>query len=138
VVYLRGKVSRLFRHGEKVMVWGADTLSGQQARIAADLVVLAPAFLPCPATRRLADMLGLLMDEHGWFLPHDPDLRPVGTSRPGVFLAGTCSGPMDIPETVACASGAAAQVLGLFSDWAAHRSVSHDAANVRASPLAAR
>jgi heterodisulfide reductase subunit A len=115
VVYLRGKVSRLFRQGEKVMVWGADTLSGQQARVAADLVVLAPAFLPRPATRRLADVLGLPMDEHGWLLSQDPDLRPVGTLRPGVFLAGTCSGPMDIPEAVACASGAAAQVLGLFS-----------------------
>jgi heterodisulfide reductase subunit A len=126
VVYLRGKVSRVFRQDDgqdgadrnpKVMVWGADTLSGQQVQIAADLVVVAPAFLPRPATRRLAEMLGLPMDEHGWLLSSDSNMRPVETLRPGVFLAGTGTGPMDIPETVAHASGAAAKVLKLFSRW---------------------
>ncbi|RLC91178.1 MAG: hypothetical protein DRI79_03560 [Chloroflexi bacterium] len=117
VIYLRGKVSRVFRQDGKVMVWGADTLSGQQVQIAADLVVLAPALLPRPETRRLAEMLGLPVDEHGWLLPLDLNVHPVETVRPGIFLAGTGSGPMDIPETVAHASGAAAQVLKLFSRW---------------------
>ena len=117
VIYLRGKVSRVFRQGDKVMVWGADTLSGQQVQIAADLVVLAPALLPPPTTQRLAEMMGLPTDEHGWLLSRDPNMRPVETLRPGVFLAGACTGPMDIPETVAHASGAAAQVLKLFSCW---------------------
>nr|HID12983.1 CoB--CoM heterodisulfide reductase iron-sulfur subunit A family protein [Anaerolineae bacterium] len=117
VVYLRGKVSRIFRQDSKVMVWGADTLSGQQVQIAADLVVLAPALLPRPATHQLAEMLGLPVDEHGWLLPRDPNMHPVETVRPGVFLAGAGTGPMDIPETVAHASGAAAQVLKLFSRW---------------------
>jgi len=43
VLYLRGKASRVFREGDKVVVWGADTLTGRQVEIAADLVVLAPA-----------------------------------------------------------------------------------------------
>jgi len=115
VVYLRGKVSRVFRQDDKVMVWGADTLSGQQVQIAADLVVLATAMLPHPATQPLARMLGLPTDKHGWLLPRDSNVRPVETVRPGVFLAGVCTGPMDIPETVAHASAAAAQVLKLFS-----------------------
>jgi heterodisulfide reductase subunit A len=55
VIYLRGKVSRIFRRNDKVIVWGADTLSGQQIQIAADLVVLAPALLPRPTTRQLAE-----------------------------------------------------------------------------------
>jgi heterodisulfide reductase subunit A len=117
VVYLRGKVSRVFRQDDKVMVWGADTLSGQQVQIAADLVVVAPAFLSPPTTRHLADMLELPTDEHGWLLSRDPNMRPVETLRSGVFLAGVCTGPMDIPETVAHASGAAAQVLKLFCHW---------------------
>ena len=117
VIYLRGKVSRIFRRNDKVIVWGADTLSGQQIQIAADLVVLAPALLPRPTTRQLAEMLGLPVDDHGWLLPRDPNMRPVETVWPGVFLAGASTGPMDIPETVAHASGAAAQVLKLFSRW---------------------
>ncbi|MCX7683578.1 MAG: CoB--CoM heterodisulfide reductase iron-sulfur subunit A family protein [Anaerolineae bacterium] len=115
VVYLRGKVSRLVREDGKVIVLGADTLSGRQVEIAADMVVVAPALVPRPETRRLAGMLGLPTDEHGWLLPLEPNLHPVETIRPGVFLAGTVVGPMDIPETVAHASGAAAMVLSLFS-----------------------
>jgi heterodisulfide reductase subunit A len=117
VVYLRGKVSRIFREGGKVIVWGADTLSGQQVQIAADLVVLAPAMLPRPATRRLAQMLELPVDGHGWLLPRDANLHPVETFRPGVFIAGAGVGPMDIPEAVAHGSAAAAEVLKRFSRW---------------------
>jgi heterodisulfide reductase subunit A len=115
VVYLRGKVSRVFRQGEKVMVWGADTLSDRQVQITADMVVVAPALLPHRETQRLAEMLELPTDEHGWLLPLDGNTHPVETIRPGVFVAGAGTGPMDIPETVAHASGAAAQVLKLFS-----------------------
>jgi heterodisulfide reductase subunit A len=117
VVYLRGKVSRIFRQNDRVVVWGADTLSGQQVQIAADMVVLAPALLPRPATRQLAGMLGLTVDEHGWLLSRELNVRPVETPWPNVFLAGACTGPMDIPEAVAHASGAAAQVLRLFARW---------------------
>lgn len=125
VVYLRGKVSRVFQttrsdedsRDGKVVVWGADTLSGQQIQIAADLVVVAPALLPRPETRRLAQMLHLSVDSHGWLLSRDPNIHPVETERPGVFIAGAGSGPMDIPETVSHAGGAAAQVLKLFSHW---------------------
>jgi len=119
VVYLRGKVSRVFRQDGKVMVWGSDTLSGQQVQIAADLVVLAPAMLARPATQQLAHLLGLPVDEHGWLVPLDANTHPVETVRPGLFLAGTGGGPMDIPETVAHASGAAAQVLKHFAQWQA-------------------
>ena len=117
VVYLRGKVSRIFRQDGRVVVWGADTLSGQQVQIAADLVVVAPALLPRPMTHSLAEMLDLSQDGHGWLLPLDSNVSPVETVRPGIFLAGTGTGPMDIPETVSHASGAAAQVLKLFSRW---------------------
>ena len=117
VIYLRGKVSRIFRQGDKVIVWGADTLSGQPVQIAADLVVLAPAMIPRPTTRRLAQMMEVAVDKHGWLLPLDPNMHPVETIRPGVFLAGAAAGPMDIPEAVAHGSGAAAQVLKHFTRW---------------------
>jgi len=111
VVYLRGKVSRVFAEDGKVVVLGADTLSGQQVRIAADLVVVAPALIPRPDTRRLAEMLGVEIDERGWLTAANGDLQPVETNRPGIFLAGTAVGPMDIPETVAHASAAAAKAM---------------------------
>ena len=114
VIYLRGKVSKLFRDNGRVMVKGADTLSNRSIEIAADLVVLATAVVPRPESRAIAQMLGAATDENGFFLSCDEELSPLESGRPGIFLAGAALGPKDIPETVAQASGAAAKVLGLF------------------------
>jgi len=117
VLYIRGKVSRVFREGDKVIVWGADTLSGLPVEVAADLVVVAPAMISRPTTPFLAQMLGLSVDEHGWLTESNGNLRPVESERTGIFLAGAGVGPKDIPETVAQASGAAAKVLILLAQW---------------------
>ena len=63
---------------------------------------------------RDAQKLGIGYDAAGWLSEAHPKLRPVETNTAGIFLAGACQGPKDIPETVAQASGAAAKVLALF------------------------
>ncbi len=60
-------------------------------------------------------MIGAGMDKDGWLQEAHPKLRPVETHTGGVFLAGTCQGPKDIPDTVAQASAAAIKVCALFS-----------------------
>jgi heterodisulfide reductase subunit A len=120
-LYLRGKVSRLYREGEKVIVCGADTLSGQAVEIAADLVVLAMAVLPRPDAAETAAKLGIDIDPNGFFASPDDELQPLESTRSGVYLAGAAFGPKDIPETVASAGGAAAKVLSLFKRWEAER-----------------
>jgi len=115
VLYVRGKVSRLFPEDGKVMVWGADTLSGQSVEVAADLVVLATALIPSGGTAALAQRLRAATDADGFFAEAHPKLRPVESLTAGVYLAGAAQGPKDIPEAVAQASGAAAKVLSLFS-----------------------
>jgi len=116
-LYLRGKVSKIFRDGDKTVVWGTDTLIGQNIEIAADLVVLATAMVPRLEGKLVAQMLDLPTDENGWILPAEDNIQPVETRWPGIFLAGAASGPKDIPETVAQASGAAGKVLSLFARW---------------------
>ncbi len=115
VLYLRGKVSRIFQEDGKVMVWGVDTLSGVPLEVAADLVVLAAATVPSAGARDLAQRLRIATDEHGFFSEAHPKLRPVESLTAGVYLAGAGQFPKDIPETIAQASGAAAKVLSLFS-----------------------
>jgi heterodisulfide reductase subunit A len=110
-------VSKIFREGDKTVVWGTDTLTGQNVEIAADLVVLATAMAPRPEGKLTAQMLNLSTDENGWILPADDNVRPVETLQSGIFVAGVASGPKDIPETVAQASGAAGKVLSLFARW---------------------
>ncbi|HMD90407.1 MAG TPA: CoB--CoM heterodisulfide reductase iron-sulfur subunit A family protein [Anaerolineaceae bacterium] len=114
VVYLRGKVSKLFREDGKIIVKGVDTLSGRTVEIEADLVVLATAVIPKIESTALAESIGLDLDEQGYFISNDDELDPMTSKIPGIFLAGTALGPKDIPETVAQASGAAAKVLALF------------------------
>ena len=115
VLYVRGKVSRLFPADGKVMVWGVDTLSGQPIEVAADLVVLATPMVPSAGTVELAQRLRAATDADGFFAEAHPKLRPVESLTAGIYLAGAAQGPKDIPETVAQASGAAAKVLSLFS-----------------------
>jgi heterodisulfide reductase subunit A len=115
VLYLRGKVSKLFQEDGKVVVWGADTLTGKPLEVAADLVVLATATVPSEGSRDLAQRLRVATDEHGFFSEAHPKLRPVESLTAGIYLAGAAQFPKDIPETIAQASGAAAKVLSLFS-----------------------
>ena len=115
VIYLRGRVSKVFREGEKLKVWGADTLSGKTIEICCDMVVLGMAMVPNPAGRQLAEKLGILSDEYGFITETHPKFHPLETSVPGIYVAGTAQGPKDIPDSVAQASGAASKVLVLFS-----------------------
>jgi heterodisulfide reductase subunit A len=115
IVYIRGRVSKVFRDGEKIMVWGSDTLTGKQVEIAADLVILAMAMIPRPDAKHLAKILGIETDEFGFMKVAHPRLRPFESEVPGIFLAGCCQSPKDIPECVAQSCGCAGKVLSLFS-----------------------
>ncbi|MFQ6099640.1 MAG: CoB--CoM heterodisulfide reductase iron-sulfur subunit A family protein [Anaerolineae bacterium] len=115
ILYLRGKVSKVFQNGDKVVVWGADTLSGQPVEVAADLVVLATPMAPSRQVQELAQTLRVSVDQNGFLSEAHPKLRPVESLTAGVFLAGAAQGPKDIPEATSQASGAAAKVLQLFS-----------------------
>ncbi len=115
VVYLRGKVSRIIEHAGRLVVWGADTLSGQALRLQADLVVLAMASVPGAGSDALARAMRIATDESGFFAEAHPKLRPLESLTAGVYLAGAAQFPKDIPETVAQGAGAAAKVLQLFA-----------------------
>ncbi|MDH5406018.1 MAG: FAD-dependent oxidoreductase, partial [Candidatus Aminicenantes bacterium] len=115
VLYLRGRVSKVFQHGDKIIVWGTDTLTGEKIEIAADLVVLSTAMLPNKATAELVKKLKVPTDPYGFLNEAHPKLRPVEFISAGLYLAGCCQAPKDIPEAVAQASGAASKVVGLFS-----------------------
>jgi heterodisulfide reductase subunit A len=113
--YIRGRVSRIFRDGDKVKVWGFDTLSGEQVVIDADMVVLATAVRPQDGVKELAQKLSVSVDADGFINEAHPKLRPVETNTAGVFIAGACQAPRDIPDSVAMASATGAKVLALFS-----------------------
>lgn len=114
-MYLRGRVSKVYQENDKLIVKGVDTLSSQPVTIEADMVVLASAMVAKAGADKLAQRIGISYDEYNFFNEAHPKLRPVETNSAGIFLAGACQAPKDIPESVAQASAAAAKVLGMFS-----------------------
>lgn len=119
VLYVRGRVSRVVPEDGKLVVFGADTLSGRPVQIRADLVVLATAMVPAQVD--LAGRLRIPTDAFGFFQEAHPKLRPVETLTAGMFVTGAAHGPKDIPDTVAQASAAASKTLELLSKPSLHR-----------------
>jgi len=114
-VYIRGMVSRLYQKGDKIVVMGSDIAVGVQVEIEADMVVLATAVQPQKGADTLAQKLGISYDKYHFYSEAHAKLRPVECATAGIYLAGACQGPKDIPETVSQASAAAAKVMTLFS-----------------------
>ena len=110
-IYLRGKVSKLFEEGDKIKVWGVDTLTGKEVEIDADMVVLAMAMRPSKGADKLAKILKASTDKDGFLAEAHPKLKPVESVTAGLFFAGAAQAPKDIPEAVAQASGAAAKAM---------------------------
>jgi heterodisulfide reductase subunit A len=116
VNYIRGRVSRIYEKNGKLIVDGADTLlNAMPVEIEADMVVLATAGVANEGAEELAQKLHISYDPYKFFAEAHPKLKPVETNTGGIFLAGACQAPRDIPESVAMASGAAVKVAGLFS-----------------------
>jgi heterodisulfide reductase subunit A2 len=114
-VYIRGMVSRLYQKGDKIVVMGSDISVGVQVEIEADLVVLATAVQPRKGADTLAQKLGISYDSYNFYSEAHAKLKPVECATAGIYLAGACQGPKDIPDTVSQASAAAAKVMTLFS-----------------------
>ncbi|MCL6106003.1 MAG: CoB--CoM heterodisulfide reductase iron-sulfur subunit A family protein [Actinobacteria bacterium] len=114
-IYIRGRVGKIYPRGGKLVVMGTDTLAGDQVEIEADLVVLATGLTPAEGAGGLARRLNISTDGQGFMAEGHPKLKPVETNTGGVFLAGACQGPKDIPASVAQAGAAAAKVIGLLS-----------------------
>lgn len=113
--FIRGRVSKIYPRGDKLVLKSEDTLLGRPLEVEADLVVLATAMVPSKGSELLAREIGFSTDKDGWYQEAHPKLQPVETFAAGVYLAGACQGPKDIPDSVAQASGAAVKVCGLFS-----------------------
>ena len=120
-VFIRGRpaeitdVAETLEEEGKLIVQFEDTLVGRQSRLPVDMVVLSCALEPQPDVEAIARLFNISRSGDGFFLEKHPKLEPVSTMTDGIFLAGCCQGPKDIPDTVAQASAAAAEALAMIS-----------------------
>ena len=108
---IRGRSATVTAHDEQMFIKGEDILSDSVVEFPVDMVLLAVGLVPAERSDELARMLGIPRDDYGWFTEADYNGDPTGTERGGVFVAGVCQGPKDIPDTVAQASAVAARAL---------------------------
>ncbi len=117
--FVRGKVAEITNRAikpeeeGKLIVIAEDTLLGSVLRVPVDMVVLCSAIEARRDAGEVGRIFGVNLGSDGFFLEEHPKLGPLNTATDGVFLAGACQSPKDIPDTVAQASGAAAKALSL-------------------------
>ncbi|HIP96570.1 MAG TPA: pyridine nucleotide-disulfide oxidoreductase, partial [Anaerolineae bacterium] len=108
VIFVRGRGSEVtVREDGQLVVLAEDTNLGRPVSATVDMVILGTGMEARPDAGSVARLFGLGCTEEGFFAEAHPKLRPVETNTDGVFLAGTCQGPRDVPDTVAHATAAA-------------------------------
>jgi heterodisulfide reductase subunit A len=116
IIFIRGKGAEVEGSADgRLIVRAEETLLGEIVEIPVDMVVLATAMVPAADTEQVAQLFHVTRSEDGFFLEAHPKLRPVETAMDGIFLAGACQAPKDIPDTVAQAGGAALQAVALLN-----------------------
>jgi heterodisulfide reductase subunit A2 len=115
VIYRRGVVSEVYKNGDKLVVRAEDTLLGEAYEENADLVVLATGLRPATTMAELAKTLNLSMGDDGFLVEMDLKTGAVESPVKGIFIAGCCQGPKDIPDSVAQASAAASLACTLIA-----------------------
>jgi heterodisulfide reductase subunit A len=114
VTYIRSRVAEITQDAEEnPVIWYEDTNSRQVKSMTVDLVVLATCMVPRTDAVGIAAITRTALDEYKFF--QTSPLAPVDTTIPGIFACGYCQGPMDIPESVAQASAAAARAAEVVS-----------------------
>lgn len=119
VIFIRGKGAEVTDVAEspeekgKLIIVCEDTLLGEVRRVPVDMVVLATGLVPRKDAAEVARLFSISRSRDGFFLEQHPKLAPVSTASDGLFVAGTCQGPKDIPDSVAQGAAAAAAALSL-------------------------
>lgn len=114
VHFYHGSVDSVGQHNGKIRVHWDENYYDQPDHVDVDMVILATGFEPRDDAPQVAHTFGISRSPDGFFREKHPKLAPVETSSAGIYLAGACQSPKDIPDSVAQAGGAAAVALSLI------------------------
>jgi heterodisulfide reductase subunit A len=112
---VRGHSASVAMNNGQLFVKGEDIFNDRLVEFKVDMVVLAVGLVPSSGTEEISRMLGVQRDQDGWFSELDYNGSPTDTDKGGIYVAGMCQAPKDIPDTVAQASAVAAGVLKSIS-----------------------
>ena len=106
--FIRGRVSEVGEAVDgRVVVKAEDTLNGKPIKVTLDLLVLMAGIVCNPDAQHYAREIGVAVDDDGFLKSRNNVDAITESSRPGVFIAGSCTGAKTVPETLAEARSAA-------------------------------
>ena len=114
VNYIKGQIGKVVDEEKGLWIQAVDMLKNKRIDKQTDMIVLAAAIHPAKHSKSLASKLNAGIDTNGFITEAHPKLRPQESATAGIYLAGCCQGPKDIPETVLQAGAAAAKAIGLL------------------------
>jgi heterodisulfide reductase subunit A len=136
VFLVRGRSASVVERDGQLFIHGEDTIAEHLFTMPVDMVLLAAGLEPSHGSAELAEILQIPRDGDGWFREQDYNSEPTSTGREGIYVAGVCQGPKDIPDTVAQAAAAAAEALRSIVGSAAAQNRSQDHAGAPLQAIA--
>ena len=136
VFLVRGRSASVIERDGQLFIHGEDTIAEHLVTLPVDMVLLSVGLEPSHGSTELAEILHIPRDGDGWFREQDYNSEPNSTGREGIYVAGVCQGPKDIPDTVAQASAAAAHALRSIVGSAAAQNRSQDHAGAPLQAIA--
>jgi len=117
ISFVRGRPAEVVeRSNNNLIVKIEDTLTQELKEIPADMVVLSSAMEASSGTKQIARILDVTLSEDGFIKEKHSKLRPVDTSRDGIFVCGTAQSPKDVTDTIAQSGLAAARASAFISN----------------------
>jgi heterodisulfide reductase subunit A len=99
----------------KKLLVTAEKENGEPVKVESDMVVLATAAIPSQGSEEVARVFNISRGGDGFFMESHPKLKPIDTPADGVFVAGGCQAPKDVPYSVSQGMGAAARAATILS-----------------------
>lgn len=112
VKYIKARIAEVTSDGDKVIVKGEDTLVKRPITIPFDMVVHAIGMDPNTDNMTLSSVFGVDLEPHGFVGRQNTYGLFGGTSREGVLVAGSATGPETIDDSISQGAGAAISALG--------------------------
>jgi heterodisulfide reductase subunit A len=115
VLFTRASIAEIVPTPTGLLLRGEDTLLGECFEREFDLAVLSIGMSFPTDSQRLASLLKISLDKDKFFLEAHIKLRPFDTAVKGIFIAGSCSGPKDVEESINHGRASALKLYGFLN-----------------------
>ena len=118
VMFIRGNVANIEQDplSKKLIVQAENTLTSEPLDLEEDLVILTPGLVPSPGTSKMVELFKVDKDQFGFIGTNGNSQKFMETNMPGIFVAGTVTGPKDVPTSIVQANAASMNIISYLKE----------------------